>query len=771
MVGSRTNVRRGIFAASMTCLLVLPVSSMTSVVHPEMPFLGPDRLVSNVSAFARLYGYVRFFYPGDAAADLDWDRFAVHGVAQVRDARTTRELLTALERLFRPVAPLVRVYEAGRDTLSQRDLEGDPGGGGPVIAWQHVGVDLGAEGAPYRSIRLNRPARDILRHSQSEFYQVVDAHSLRGREVRLGASVRMDVRGVWRNRGQLWVRVLGADGRVAFEDGMRDRPIMSARWVRYEVLAPVAADAEQIVVGARLTGVGDMWVDDFSLSVREDGDGPWLPVALANAGFEDVAPSGKIAAWRSRPGDAAPQRDDASPYRGAYAARIRHRRGALDGPLFDAWPRPGEAIDRALGAGLRARVPLALTDSAARAEGTSGRLDTLEATLAGLHPERFTGDELDVRLADVVIVWNVLQHFFPYFDSADTDWERQLGVALAAALDDDAASFHRTLESLVAQLADGHAHAFWFRAPDVGYPPLLFDWVEEHVVVTSSGVDGIRAGDIVLSLDGVPAEQALRRREAYISGSPQWKRRWALTWELGRGRPGTLVDVRVDGPGGVRSVSVPRSPGRRLTELRPEPITELEPGVFYVDLTAAGMPDIRSRLTALATAKGLVLDVRGYPRGNHALLEHLLTRPDTAAAWFRIPRTLYPDRERRAGYEDHGWELTPAEPRIRAKVAFITDSRAISYAESLLGLAEHYGLGEIVGQPTAGANGNINTLFLPGLYQVVFTGALVVKPDGSRFHNIGILPTVRARRTVAGIREGRDELLERAVEIVRTGRP
>jgi hypothetical protein len=57
---------------------------------------------------------------------------------------------------------------------------------------------------------------------------------------------------------------------------------------------------------------------------------------------------------------------------------------------------------------------------------------------------------------------------------------------------------------------------------------------------------------------------------------------------------------------------------------------------------------------------------------------------------------------------DGRWNMHPLEPRWRMPVAFMTNSGAISYAESIMGIVEHYRLGEIVGSPTAGTNGNIN---------------------------------------------------------------
>jgi C-terminal processing protease CtpA/Prc len=84
----------------------------------------------------------------------------------------------------------------------------------------------------------------------------------------------------------------------------------------------------------------------------------------------------------------------------------------------------------------------------------------------------------------------------------------------------------------------------------------------------------------------------------------------------------------------------------------------------------------------------------------------------------------------------------------------------------MMGIVEAYRLGEIVGQPTAGTNGNVNSFELPGGYSIGWTGMRVLKHDGSRHHGVGILPTVPAERTRAGVAAGRDELLEKAIEVV-----
>jgi C-terminal processing protease CtpA/Prc len=41
-----------------------------------------------------------------------------------------------------------------------------------------------------------------------------------------------------------------------------------------------------------------------------------------------------------------------------------------------------------------------------------------------------------------------------------------------------------------------------------------------------------------------------------------------------------------------------------------------------------------------------------------------------------------------------------------------------------------------------------------------------LRHDGSRHHGVGIQPTIPVSRTLKGVAEGRDELLERAIDAV-----
>ena len=430
-------------------------------------------------------------------------------------------------------------------------------------------------------------------------------------------------------------------------------------------------------------------------------------------------------------------------------------------------PDPRKPFSADLGGGVSAIVPLALF---ADAKGTLPH--TALPTKSKNSLVKYSGDDRATRLADVALGWNVLQHFYPYFDVVKTDWPQALKDALtSAATDPNAQAFLITLRRMVAQLHDGHGGVYYPGDLNQFRAPVIFGWIEGRLVITdvaSEGANGLQPGDIVLRIDGQPSLNALTERETTISGAtPQWRRFIAMQ-VLAAGPKDSEVKLEVqDANGQVRTVSVRRTSAlQNLSETRPPKISELKPGILYVNLDQIKDEDFQAALPQLEKARGIVFDLRGYPQVSPMVISHLIDRPATSAQWM-VPIITSPDHAHVSEFDTGGrWDLQPIAPRLKAKIAFLTDGRAISYAESYMGIIEAYKLAEIVGEPTAGTNGNINPFVLPGNYTVVWTGMKVLKHDGSQHHGIGIQPTVPMSRTIKGVRDKRDEQLERAVSIV-----
>ena len=74
----------------------------------------------------------------------------------------------------------------------------------------------------------------------------------------------------------------------------------------------------------------------------------------------------------------------------------------------------------------------------------------------------------------------------------------------------------------------------------------------------------------------------------------------------------------------------------------------------------------------------------------------------------------------------------------------------------------------VIGSTTAGADGNISPFHLPGNLRTMISGIGVFYPDGTATQRVGIVPDIEVKPTIQGIKDGRDELLEKAMEIIRT---
>lgn len=736
-------------------LIAAPVSAQPSVE------------ADNVAAFARLYGVARWFYPSDAAASLDWNRFAIDGVRRVRLARTPAQLESTLRALFEPLGPGLEI----RTTLPAKRAVGARNA--DLIAWHYRGPGI-TEGVPgpYSAKRLNRSVSNAASPATNAIIsQFLAADSLRGKEIRMRGKMRITTPDASGYAG-LWLRVDRAPQVFGFFDNMQDRPVRDTTWREYVIEGPIASDAIRIAFGALSVGAMSADVDAIDISVRTGG-GAWTPLVIPDANFE-ASPDGGRSAWgQSSLVGVTRQSTDAA--QGERFARLAAGESAQRGQLrpLDSLETPiaGAVVDFALARGLHARVPLSLTDAEART--VTPELASLRTSLTSVATPAGRSDT-DVRLADAVVAWNVFRHFYPYWGDIDVNWDARLHAQIQTALSaaETRNAHFDAVRMLVADLNDGHGSARDVAASrPQAWLPVQFRILADKLVVTASSDSTVPVGAVVTTIDGVPAASRVLRETQLASGTPQWKRTRAES-ALQMCTPTTTVTLAIEPTANtsVRDVRLPCARGMRVSvETRPDSISELQPGVWYVDLTRVQAAQLQPMLPTLAKARGVVFDVRGYPTdAGAAVLPHLMrTAEDSLDRWMHVPRFARPFGEV-AAWQDLTWHLQPATPQITGQRIFLTDGRAISYAESVMGYVRDYKLGTIIGGTTAGANGNVAGFSVPGGFSIMFTGMRVTRHDGrSAYHTSGVAPDIPMVPTIEGIRAGRDELLARALDALR----
>jgi hypothetical protein len=269
----------------------------------------------------------------------------------------------------------------------------------------------------------------------------------------------------------------------------------------------------------------------------------------------------------------------------------------------------------------------------------------------------------------------------------------------------------------------------------------------------------------------------MRRLEPYLTASTETARRARLARNLLLGPEGGTLAITVQGADGKRRpVRVPLvaksfapPPGAG------PPFKLLEPDLGYADLSRLTVAEVEPMFAAFARTRAILFDMRGYPLGTAwTIAPRLNVKGAKVGARFRRPLLVgvpEPDGTRPSfAFEQSLPELPPGASLYRGKTVMLIDDRAISQAEHT-GLFFEAAAGTVfIGTPTAGANGDVTTLLLPGGLTMYFTGHDVRHADGRRLQRVGLQPAVRVEPTLAGLRAGRDEVLERAVRWIKTGK-
>ena len=183
--------------------------------------------------------------------------------------------------------------------------------------------------------------------------------------------------------------------------------------------------------------------------------------------------------------------------------------------------------------------------------------------------------------------------------------------------------------------------------------------------------------------------------------------------------------------------------------------------------------DADRALDDLMKAKSLVLDLRGYPNQTAWALGPRLARSDATFVVARFRRPLYQgppayETDQSTWFNFDQTARPSTTGRYAGRLFVLIDERAISQAEhtALFFKAAAPDV-TFVGSPTNGTNGDVTHVLLPGGLGVTFTGHDVRHGNGAQLQRIGVLPDVQASPTLAGLRAGRDEVLEKALELAR----
>jgi C-terminal processing protease CtpA/Prc len=729
--------------------------------------------IEYLKTFAKVYGYVKYFHPSDEAAKVDWDKFAIYGSEKIQNCKNQEELFYTLNELFNPLAPTLKFYKTGEQiNFDIHSITPPHTNDFKITYWQHNGISKNMnyrDGNCYESARINRTTIIENKPLTSSDFGILETHfsaeNFRGKKIKFTAMCKLtnDSKGT----GHLWLRIDKPNKEVGFFNNMNDNPIIQNSWEKYEIVGEVDLFATDINLGCFLQGDGELLIDDLKLYYFENDK--WIEIPLGNSNFDGkkINFSPYRLTWTTAGEGYEITRSPLKSFDGSKCTSVKKNNADVTQngkKIFKDEPAIGEVINKNIGSGISCRIPLVLY---CNNSGTfpAAKKNNLDSILKSINSSDLS---LALRLADIIITWNVFQHFYPYFDVTEVNWNLELEKALRSSYYcENRIDFLYTLQQFTAPLKDGH---IWVSGggQKLYTPSITWEFVENKLIITKvcDSLLNLKVGNIVTAINGISSEKYFDVIKSRISAATDgWLNYRANTMSLSGQKDSkifiTVSDSIIELTRNIELYSINCDNSISASNIK---FKKLDNNIVYLNLELIEMQTIDSLLPQLTNAKSIICDLRGYPNGNHEMISYLLQNNDTAY-WMFIPQFIYPDQEKIAGYQKFGWQMKVKKPHIKAKIIFLVDGSAISYAESYMGYIEGYKLATIVGQPTAGTNGNMNSFSLPGGYRISFTGMKVLKHDGSQLHGLGILPNIFVSKTIKGVIEGKDEFLEKAIEI------
>lgn len=381
------------------------------------------------------------------------------------------------------------------------------------------------------------------------------------------------------------------------------------------------------------------------------------------------------------------------------------------------------------------------------------------------------------RLLSLFRYWNIIQYYFPYKNLIKENWNEVLKNFIPLFINARSEIDYRlTILQLIDIVRDSHANILGYDSVLNEYLgnniiPCKITFVENKAVITEvyHAIDStlqLKVGDIIESINGESVQSIVDKKLPYSPASNYPTKLRNIARDLFRTNKESLVisyfhnDMRMEEI--VKCVPILKLANYKPATKKSWEIINKDIGYIYLGtLKKKEMVEIEK---SFKDCKGIIIDIRCYP-SDFPLFE---------LGSFLMPEPIPFVKFTSTNYDNPGMFLFNTTLSVgrknpdyfKGKVVIIVNETTQSSAEYHSMAFRRAPKAIVIGSTTAGADGNVSQFYLPGGIMTMISGIGVYYPDGTETQGIGIKPDIEIKPTLKGIIVGKDEPLEKAIEII-----
>ena len=385
------------------------------------------------------------------------------------------------------------------------------------------------------------------------------------------------------------------------------------------------------------------------------------------------------------------------------------------------------------------------------------------------------------RILALFMYWNLMEYFFPYKYVMDKRWdttlEEMLPVFIEAKNTDD---FYLAMQKLTVRLNDSHV-VFYKYGTKRHFLPVVCKIIDEKMIVTEilddylSKTDDVKIGDVITKVnDKTIKEIILENRDLIPASNEAFYLFKIVESALSVSSDNIKLEFIKEGKYETKTINwvdynFNRYELKNISKVRfkKEKFEILEKNIGYVNMGVIKVKDVPEMIEKLKSTKAIVFDMRNYPNGTYEAISNFLNTKEKTFVIYTTPDLSYPGKfkwseQRTTGSENNN--------NYKGKVVILLNEESISQSEWTAMCFQTAGNTTIIGSQTAGADGNVSNVDYMKAFHSQFTGLGVYYPNKKETQRIGIIPNIEVKPTIKGIQEGKDEVLDRALKFIETGK-
>lgn len=404
----------------------------------------------------------------------------------------------------------------------------------------------------------------------------------------------------------------------------------------------------------------------------------------------------------------------------------------------------------------------------------------------------FTDD--GIKLLAAYRLWNFVEYFYPYKKLADRPWDIALSKAISLMPQvSTQEEYSDVLDAITKFTDDSHSNIIYRpenqskylsylensrKKLPYGVPFITDKYLEGKYLVTYSFGEednDLRRGDAILALNDQSVDDFIAEHSTIAaSNSGRYRRDLAMfvTFLPSSAR----VTYTVDRNGKILKLSPKLFKVSEILKKGNENGVKDRPKVYYHGQGLTAFDVIKDSIAYINVEKlseaelnkslaynKIIIDLRGSESYDFGPWLHQLLPDIKPIALGYLPDLQNPGTFKNIGFTDMTYKGIHAEKR---RILILVDENTQSSAEYCAMILQTSPYVKTIGSQTAGADGNVVEIDLPGEYVLMIGSMGLTYPDGKQCQRVGIHLDEEVHQTLESFRANSDAVIERAVELL-----